>query len=60
MVSPACCGASKASPGTIRLRDDRTPRGYTLAAFKDAFKRYLGEDREAATGTDDPTGGARE
>jgi putative DNA primase/helicase len=41
-------------PKVIRLDDGRTPRGYTLAAFKDAFARYLGDDREAATDTDDP------
>jgi putative DNA primase/helicase len=45
----------KIEPKVIRLDDGRTPRGYTLAAFKDAFARYLGEDREAATGTGDPT-----
>ena len=45
----------KIEPGTIRLGDGRTLKGYYLAAFKDAFERYLGDDREAATDTDDPT-----
>lgn len=29
------------SPGTIRLPDGSTPKGYHLAAFKDPFDRYL-------------------
>jgi hypothetical protein len=29
------------SPGSIRLGDDRTPKGYYRAAFDDAFVRYL-------------------
>lgn len=28
-------------PGSIRLPDGRTPKGYYLSAFKDAFARYL-------------------
>ena len=29
------------SPGTIRLDDGHTPKGYYLTAFSDAFARYL-------------------
>jgi len=28
-------------PGTVRLRDNSTPKGYRVAAFEDSFKRYL-------------------
>src|SRR5262249_3046062 len=30
-------------PKSVRLDDGKTPKGYTLDQFKDAFARYLGE-----------------
>ena len=36
----------KICPGTIRLPDDTTSRGYYLHAFEDAFARYLSEPAE--------------
>jgi hypothetical protein len=34
----------KISPGSIRLADGKTPKGYHLGAFADAFSRYLPVD----------------
>jgi hypothetical protein len=35
--------------GTIRLSDGRTPKGYYLSAFSDAFARYLPAQQNATT-----------
>lgn len=37
-------------PGTIRLKNGKTPKGYKLAEFKDAFERYVAKS-DATTGT---------
>ena len=39
----------RVSPGTIRLDDGTTPKGYYLSAFADAFARYLAPERTSNT-----------
>jgi putative DNA primase/helicase len=38
-------------PGTIRTTTGKTPKGYYLAAFEDAWKRYLSPDTPFPTAT---------
>jgi Protein of unknown function (DUF3631) len=39
------------APGTIRTASQKTPKGYYLAAFEDAFKRYLPLDTPFSSAT---------
>jgi hypothetical protein len=42
------------APGTIRLDHGRTAKGYKLAAFAEAFERYLDGEQMGPTGQGDP------
>src|SRR5262249_1378021 len=37
----------KIRPGTKRIDGEKTAKGYYLSQFDDAFRRYLGHDRES-------------
>jgi hypothetical protein len=43
--------ALKIAPGTIRMDDGQTPKGYHRRAFDDAWARYLSRDPPVQTAT---------